>query len=158
FTVAGRGRPVWLFADRDAARRLVRRRVEYEQLARPLHNDYAECRAARVTNEMRRNACRNLPDDLVGGRIEHLYRADPGLSKVKHLAVVTELPVARRLLERQGANDTARSHIDKGEPEMARFLNGNICELAVGADRYRMRVGNRHRGNHGLCRGINEGD
>src|SRR5262245_64512942 len=52
FTVAGRGRPVWLFADRDAARRLVRRWVEQEQLPRPLHDYYAKPRAARVINEM----------------------------------------------------------------------------------------------------------
>src|SRR5262245_25452580 len=100
FTVAGRGRPVGLFPDRDAARRLVRRWVEQEQLPRPLHDYYAERRAARVINEMGRYARRNLRHDLVGRRIEHLDCTDSGLGKVEQLAVVSEFPVARCLLER----------------------------------------------------------
>src|SRR4029434_877124 len=44
-----------------------------------LHDDDAECRGARITYEMRRYARRNLRDDLVGRRVKHLNRADPGL-------------------------------------------------------------------------------
>src|SRR5262245_30230455 len=73
FTVAGRGRPVWLFPDRDAARWLVRLWVEQEQLPRSLDDYHAKRRAARVINEMGRYARRNLRHDLVGRRIEHLY-------------------------------------------------------------------------------------
>src|SRR5574341_1041993 len=141
FSVAGRSRPVRLFADRDATRWLVRRRVEQEQLARALHNGDTERRAVRITDEVRRYARRNLRNDPVRGRIQHLDRADPRLSKVEQLTVVAKLSIARRLIERQGANDAARSQVDQGEPEVARFLYCDIRELAVGADRDCMRLG-----------------
>ncbi len=63
---------MWLFADRNVARRLVCRRIEQRQLTRPLHDHHAERRAAWIANEMGRYARRDLRDDLAGCGIEHL--------------------------------------------------------------------------------------
>src|SRR4030095_9613585 len=100
--------------------------------------------------------CRNLCNHPVGGRIQNLDRADSGLSKVERLAIVTEISVARRLVEIQGANQTPRSDVDEGETEVTRFLHRDVRELAVGADRDSMWLGHRPIWRHGLARGGDE--
>src|SRR5258705_4802250 len=107
---------------------------------------------------MRRYACRNLRNHLVGGRIQNLDRTESRLSKVERLAIVTELSVARCLVEIQGANQTPRGDVDEGETEVTRFLHRDVRELTVGADRDSMWLRHRHVGSHGLRRGIDEGD
>src|SRR5258706_8947281 len=107
---------------------------------------------------MGRYASRYLPDDPVGGRFKHLDCTDPGLGKVEALAIITELSVARRLIERQRANEAPCSDVDEGEAEVARFLYRDVCEFTVGTNRDGMGLRHRRRGDYGLCRGIDEVD
>src|SRR6266513_4638659 len=72
FAVAGSRRPVWLFADRNVARRLVRCRIEQGQLTWALYDDDAELRAGWITDEMGRYARWDLRYDLVRDGIKHL--------------------------------------------------------------------------------------
>ena len=63
---------MWLFADRNVARRLVRCRIEQGQLTWALYDDDAELRAGWITDEMGRYARWDLRYDLVRDGIKHL--------------------------------------------------------------------------------------
>src|SRR6185437_11760895 len=121
FPVSRHRCPVRLFANRHAAYRHVRCRVEQEELARPLYNDDPECGVARIADKMGRDAGGNLRDDFSRGGIHHLNRAHSGLSEIEHPAIEAEFSVARRLVERHGPSDAACCHIDQSETEMTGF-------------------------------------
>jgi hypothetical protein len=55
----------------------------------------------------------------------------PAWVKLDHLAVVAEFSIARRLIERQRANDAPRRQVDEGQRKVARFLPRDVRELAV---------------------------
>jgi PAS domain S-box-containing protein len=149
--------PVRLLADRDGAQRLVARRVEQEQLARALDDDRAERCAARLAH-VRRRAGRDVGDDAVRRRIDDAQRVDAGTREVEQAPLVAELGVARRLLERDPAHDGARREVDDDEREVARLLRRHDRDLAIGADRDRVRFRDRDDAADAAARGVDEGD
>src|SRR5215472_9375238 len=64
FAIAGGGCPMRLFTNGDAARWIVRGRIEQKQFAGSLHDNHPESGAPRVTHVVRRYSGRNLSDDF----------------------------------------------------------------------------------------------
>ena len=134
------------------------RRVEQKQLPRALHDDGAGGRASKNIGDMRRGAGRNLGDDLVRSRIEHLYGIDAGYSEIQGFAVVAELEVARRLLQCHIAYRRARRHVHHDQRELPRLLRSRVGELAVGRDSDGMWLRHGSRADNLLGSGIDKRD
>ena len=114
-----------------------------EQLTRALDDDGADRRARETLADVRRRAGWDLGDHRVRCRVDHAQDVGSGRRDMEIFAVVAELRIARRLVERDAAHDRARRQINDDERELPRLLRRDVGDAvgAVDADQDRPAVG-----------------
>src|SRR5262245_64088681 len=141
--VVARGDPVRQFADADHLADGVARGTEHRELVWTLTHGEARLAGAGEVRVVRRGADRDLRHDLVARRVKHHNRVHAGLSEIEGPALRAELERARRLVQRNRAQDGPTLQVNDDERELAELWGSDVGSLAVGMNRAVVRLRDR---------------